>query len=512
MARRRLIWNTVANYTGRMLSAVLNVAFVPLYVRFLGTEAFGLIGVFIALQGMMALFDLGLSATLNREMARHAAAGAPKSKNADLIVTFEVAYWALSAAIAALIFAFAPFAATHWLHATTLAPSALITAICLMGLVVSINWPVGLYSGGLLGLQEHVLLNMANGVFGLLRYGGAAIVLWLFSSTITAYFLWQLAASVAQVLFLRHLLWRESGCRPTEGKYRFTELLERKDLIFGIGGSYIALIVFTQVDKLVVSRFVSLQAFGQYAIAGTAMGLFYFFYSPISATLYPRITTFCGQSRLDLAVREYQFGSQLTALFIFPTCAILCVFSRELVGFWLNDAGLAVQSHLLIRYLAPGAAIAALLSMCNMLQWAEGWTSVGLWTNVAGIVAMIPSVAFFARRDGVLAAIIACAVVKTIQALLQLLLTHRRLMPNRQVAWVFELFSLVLFSVALALVARFVLPIHVGRAQLLLYLAAVWTLTIALGLWIPATTRAAARNLLQTRLSQPLSITIPQND
>jgi hypothetical protein len=31
-------------------------------------------------------------------------------------------------------------------------------------------------------------------------------------------------------------------------------------------------------------------------------------------------------------------------------------------------------------------------------------------------------------------------------------------------------------------------------------------------LWIPATTRAAARNLLQTRLSQPLSITIPQND
>ena len=44
--------------------------FIPIYISYLGIESYGLIGLFIILQGLLSLLDMGLSPTLNREMAR----------------------------------------------------------------------------------------------------------------------------------------------------------------------------------------------------------------------------------------------------------------------------------------------------------------------------------------------------------------------------------------------------------------------------------------------------------
>ena len=43
--------------------------FVPIYLRYIGPEAYGLIGVFASLQVVLSLLDSGLSTTLNKEIA-----------------------------------------------------------------------------------------------------------------------------------------------------------------------------------------------------------------------------------------------------------------------------------------------------------------------------------------------------------------------------------------------------------------------------------------------------------
>ena len=48
----------------------MGFVFVPVYISYLGIEAYGLIGLFATLQAWLSLLDLGLSPTLNREMAR----------------------------------------------------------------------------------------------------------------------------------------------------------------------------------------------------------------------------------------------------------------------------------------------------------------------------------------------------------------------------------------------------------------------------------------------------------
>ncbi len=44
--------------------------FVPLYIKFIGIEAYGLIGLFFVMQALFAVMDMGLSATASREIAR----------------------------------------------------------------------------------------------------------------------------------------------------------------------------------------------------------------------------------------------------------------------------------------------------------------------------------------------------------------------------------------------------------------------------------------------------------
>jgi O-antigen/teichoic acid export membrane protein len=48
----------------------MNMAFIPLYIKYLGIEAYGLIGVYAILQAWLGLLDMGMRPALGREMAR----------------------------------------------------------------------------------------------------------------------------------------------------------------------------------------------------------------------------------------------------------------------------------------------------------------------------------------------------------------------------------------------------------------------------------------------------------
>ena len=50
--------NLIANYTGRIANGVCSVLFIPLYEKELGIEAFGLVGFYASLIGVLAIFDL----------------------------------------------------------------------------------------------------------------------------------------------------------------------------------------------------------------------------------------------------------------------------------------------------------------------------------------------------------------------------------------------------------------------------------------------------------------------
>ena len=137
----------------------------------------------------------------------------------DLVRTLEIPYWLVGLVIAATVVLASPLIAYHWVQVKDLSPSSVQTAIMLMGLCVAFQWPIGLYSGGLMGLQRQVLLNGINVVMATFRGLGGVLILWLVSPTVEAFFSWQIAVGATQVgliaFFLRRSLPSAASCRAS---------------------------------------------------------------------------------------------------------------------------------------------------------------------------------------------------------------------------------------------------------------------------------------------------------
>jgi hypothetical protein len=62
--------NLIANYLGQGWRALMGLAFIPLYIRYLGIDAYRLIGIYAILTAWPGLLDLGMRPALGREMTR----------------------------------------------------------------------------------------------------------------------------------------------------------------------------------------------------------------------------------------------------------------------------------------------------------------------------------------------------------------------------------------------------------------------------------------------------------
>src|SRR5665647_2375777 len=63
--------NILANYLSQLYVTLIGIVMVPLYIKYMGAEAYGLVGFFAMLQAWFNLLDMGLTPTMARETARY---------------------------------------------------------------------------------------------------------------------------------------------------------------------------------------------------------------------------------------------------------------------------------------------------------------------------------------------------------------------------------------------------------------------------------------------------------
>ena len=97
--------NIVANFVGMVWAALMGPALVSIYVRFMGIEAYGLVGILTTLQATFTLLDLGLSTATNRELARYSVQEDAGEAARTLVRTAETIYWTIAGGIAVIVMA-----------------------------------------------------------------------------------------------------------------------------------------------------------------------------------------------------------------------------------------------------------------------------------------------------------------------------------------------------------------------------------------------------------------------
>jgi O-antigen/teichoic acid export membrane protein len=481
--------DTLASIVGRAWSAGLVFATVPLYIKVLGVEAYGLIGLYTALQALFVLLDLGLSTAANRGLARLAADEGTARRQRDVIRSLESVYWAIAVLIALAALVLVPLLGDRWQQGASLPPDAVRMALLTMGLALALQFPFTLYSSALLGLQQQILLNALLIATTTVRSVGALLVLWWVSPTIEAFFLWQILSGVLQTCVAALAVWRQLPRHPGAPRVSKAELLEMWPFAAGVSGITVLGLVLAQGDKIILSQLLSLEAFGYYSLAATAAAGLYTLASPIFVVLLPRFSRLVAQSDDSALVQLYHVGTQLLAVTLVPLAIVGALFAPEALLVWTGNPQIADNTHLILSLLLVGTAVHSVLVVPYALQLAVGWTRLTFYQNLIAVLLLVPLLWWAAHRYQGVGAAGVWIVLHTGCFLISVQFMHRRLLPHEKWRWYRSDLGLPLVAtLAVALAARFVFPGWSSPWLVLGYLVATLALAmLAASLVVPYT-------------------------
>ncbi|HTB88473.1 MAG TPA: oligosaccharide flippase family protein [Steroidobacteraceae bacterium] len=419
----KLARNVGLGLANSIWTALLGLAVVPLYLKFLGIEAYGLIGFFATTQALFQILDLGMAPTINREIARSSASGRWRDMR-KLLHTLAVIYWCVAGMICLTMIVAAPAISAHWLKSSTLDHGTIVRALRLMGLVIACRWPTGLYIGALNGLQRIDVSSWISIAMSTIGNLGAVCVLAFVSPTVGAFFLWQAGAGVIYAMVLRWAAWRALG--PASGaEFDFQALKS----IWRFSATMMALtfagLALSQFDKVLLSNLLTLDAFGQYVLAGVVASALGIVITPFYNAIYPRFSASIASHQNSEVLKLYRLSGRLLAAVLFPVAMVVAVEGEDLIRLWTGNPHLAENVAPLAALLAVGTALHGTMYIPYALQLAEGKTFIPLTISFALLAIMGPLTISLALHYGALGGAMAWVILHVLYIALGTSLMHR---------------------------------------------------------------------------------------
>jgi hypothetical protein len=115
------------------------------------------------------------------------------------------------------------------------------------------------------------------------RSGGAG----LRPPSIEAFFLWHLGVALLHVLLIRRAAWQALGAAAPRPRASLAALRRVWSFSASMSGVALSALVLSQLDKVLLSRYLPLSDFGVYVLASTVVGCVYLIVSPVFNIIYP---------------------------------------------------------------------------------------------------------------------------------------------------------------------------------------------------------------------------------
>ena len=474
--------NILANVAGTGLGMAVLLAAVPVYLRLLGAEAYGLVGLFTTVMVASTALDLGLGATLNREVARLTARPRPDGDRRDIAMTLEAGGWSVGVGVGVLFAAAAPTIAGRWLTLSTLTTDEVRGALWLMAAALPALVARGLYLAGLNGLQRQPLANLVQVGGSAARAAAAVAALSLVAPSVTVFFAVQTVLLYLETLVAAAALRRALPAPARGGRIRPAALRSLVGFSAGVSGTMLLGFALTSLDQIVLSAILPLAEFGYYTLAVAAANAVGQLVQPVTTAVYPRFSQLVERGDGPALAEEYHFFSQLVAVLVLPLGSLLVFFPGELLALWTRDERVALTVGTVLGLRAAGAVLNALMHVPHVLQLAFGWSSLGAGVNAVALVVVAPATVVLSLRWGGAGAAVVYVGLNVAALLLAMARMHRRVLPGELRRWYGRL---LLPAVAVAVVAslsRAAMPDGLGDPARLGWLAATGALAAVMAL------------------------------
>ena len=482
--------NIVANVIGTLLSNAAGFLFVPIYVKYLGVESYGLVGLLATFQALALMLDFGLGATIRREMAKLQAIGDTVGMS-TILRTFEFVYLALAVAVLLSGLGLGSILGTHWLVARSLDPSTVQTVLRIMCMIVALQLPLALYQGGLMGLSRQVEANTVSVTFAMIRGFGSCLMLWKFTQSIEWFFLLQLGTTVVQVVAARHVIWSCIDARARTADWSVFRFFWRYSASMMLASVLSAAL--SQSDRLIVSSRIGLEAFGYYSLAGIVAQSPSLLILPIQSAVFPRLVALVSLRDRTRVVEFVHLTSQAISIISAAMACTLVLFCHDLVFLWTRNAAVTDGVSRVAPILTIGCALLSLQMIPYLLQLAYGWTRIVVISGIVSVSLLVPGLWFLTGAFGVTGAAYGWLAVNACTFVAVTPFVLRKLLAGEVLAWFCWDVAVPVFAVLCAYaVLRWLIPDGLGVGLHLAAALCASFVSVAVGVMFAARLRGKA--------------------
>lgn len=446
--------NSIANIASRLWSMISTVVFLPLYLAYLGEEAYGLVTLFTTLHATMSILGFGLSSTLRREFSIGNKSDENKEYKRKLLISVELIYFTVCIIIIVVCYCLSGTIANRWLAGNTLSSGLISKAITLMGVSIGLQMLCNLWHGCLLGLNHQLEVNVYQILFGLIKNCLAVVACYYYKSIIIYYFVF-IVVDVLYCIILRISTGRYL-VNNLRTPWRFSDMsLIRRVWKYTVGIVTISIIslLHTQLDKIILSRYLPLREIGAYNSMFTLGSLSRVISTGVSVTVLTEFTQLYSAKEYNQLEESYISTWKAVACFTVCVVTYVAFFAETIMIVWTKNDFYATCAKICAPYLMIGIGAVALQEIPYSYLLAKGRTRL----NIILGVAILPTYSIFnifaIKAHGMLGASIVYAIVFLAHTILYLAMANKDVLNKREVIKVYEsiLISIVASSGCAAL-------------------------------------------------------------
>ena len=440
----KLKHNILASYASQIFVTLVGILMLPLYLQYMGAEAYGLVGFFTMLQAWFNLLDMGLTPTVARETARFHGGATDALSYRRLLRALQIIFLAVALLGGGLLFVFAGEIAQRWLKVQALPLAEVKHALQLMACGVALRWMSGLYRGCVSGAERLVWLSGFTSFIAALRFIGVLPVLIWVGHTPAIFFSYQLLVALVEQMGLFLMARQLAPALPAGARLGWsaaTLLAPIKPVLaFALSAAFTSSVwvLITQTDKLLLSSILPLAEYGYFTLAVLVAGGIMMVSGPISGALMPRMTNLQAQGKEAELIAVYRQATQLVVVLALPVALVLGFFAPQVLGAWTGKADLASKAAPVLALYAAGYGILVVGAFPYYLQYAKGNLRLHLIGNAVLLLLLIPSIVWAATHYGMVGAGWAWLISNAVYFALWTPLVHRKFAPQLHGGWLLK--------------------------------------------------------------------------
>lgn len=373
---------------------------IPVYVKFFGLELYGIISLFATLNLFLQVLDFGIYPTLIKETSQRYQK-TTQYKLEKYIKCFLIINLIIALLIILISIFSSNYLAEEWFNKSNISKSTISNCLMLIGFQIACRWPILIFQGILFGSPIARYGFILNILIITINALGSLILLYIFKIGIESFLIWQIISGLFYTLII-YLTCKFKLAIILKSKIKIRDFKSSFNVSSQLWLVTASAILFSQIDKILLSNLVSLDNYGLYMLAVSAAGILQIVINPFYTIFFPKFSKMFIQKQFNHIHNLYNLLLKLMAAFIFPLGLFLVISSDIFIYLWTRDENLAFLIAPIFNLLLISSIINGINYVPYILQLSYGKNWIPILLNIMSTILMFPFLYIFVSFYGVL--------------------------------------------------------------------------------------------------------------